>query len=219
MTEQQTTVEPTGLPQTSQGSSEQILEQVIRIGKKILPGFDIPEEQKVYYINLALYFSGHPGCAWDLKKGLLISGVVGTGKTLSMRIMAEATRKFKIINTRYVIRDYMAAQIPVSVIDKYGRSSFRITAHGTPDREIPFAYCFDDFGLENVSTKNYGNQQNIMEEVMLDRYDMFLAHGMITHCTTNLSPTMIEKYYGIRVRDRLREMVNYIELQGASKRK
>ena len=49
-----------------------------------------------------------------------------------------------------------------------------------------------------------------MGEILLSRYDLFVAKKIPTHLTTNLSASEIESLYGNRVRSRLREMVNLI---------
>jgi len=56
----------------------------------------------------------------------------------------------------------------------------------------------------------YGNQCSVMGEILLSRYDIFHAHGMITHLTTNLNSNENETMYGLRVRSRCREMFNLI---------
>ncbi len=63
-------------------------------------------------------------------------------------------------------------------------------------------YCFDDLGSEN-NTKYFGNDCNVMAEILLSQYDRFITHGTQTHITTNLSATEIEAFYGNRVRVRL----------------
>ncbi len=73
-------------------------------------------------------------------------------------------------------------------------------------------YCFDDLGTEN-NLKYFGNECNVMAEIILSRYDLFISKKLQTHITTNLSATEIEKYYGNRVRSRLREMVNLIAFE------
>lgn len=187
-------------------------------GKKIIPDFDITPDLEEYYINLFAYFKGYER-KFNPKKGLLICGDVGTGKTLSMQVMLKIFKNFRMVNTRYIVRDYFATKPPSSIIDLYGRDSFYRNPAGVLDRNRPKTICFDDFGLENVNVKNYGNEQNILEEIILDRYDEFRKCGMLTLATTNLSAEMIEETYGGRVRDRLREMMNYVTLTGESKRK
>jgi len=73
----------------------------------------------------------------------------------------------------------------------------------------PKTICFDDLGTEN-NLKYYGNECNVMAEILLSRYDIFTAKKIQTHITTNLSASEIENVYGNRVRSRLREMINLI---------
>lgn len=198
--------------------ASEILNIVTAVGKEMNPGFMINAEQEFYYIDLFNYFRGADG-RLDLNKGLLICGPVGTGKTFSMRLFQKMTRAFGIVTTRHIIRDYFAEKVPSTIIDKYGRESFYKSSMGVIDKKKPQTWCFDDFGLESVSVKNYGNEQNILEEIMLDRYDLALSCGMKTIVTTNLTPEMIEQNYGLRVRDRFRETMNYLTLTGETFRK
>jgi hypothetical protein len=73
----------------------------------------------------------------------------------------------------------------------------------------PKIYCFDDLGAEQ-SLKYYGNECNVMSEILLSRYDLFISQRMITHITTNLSASELEEIYGNRVRSRFRETVNLV---------
>ena len=71
------------------------------------------------------------------------------------------------------------------------------------------SYCFDDLGIEG-NLKYYGNECNVMAEILLSRYDLFVSQKIITHITTNLSASEIEELYGNRIRSRMREMFNLI---------
>lgn len=184
----------------------------------MFPAFEVRNHEENYYVNLYLYFSKQGGCIWDPAKGLLIAGHVGTGKTISFKIMQSIFYGFGIVNTRHVVRDYL--QAGVQILDKYGRDSFKHNgAHGAINYKNPITWCFDDFGQENTNTKLWGNPINVIEEIFCDRYEKFLEHGLLTHATCNVNEQLMEEAYGIRVRDRLRQMMNYILLTGDSKRK
>ena len=195
-----------------------MIEIITKKGLEFDSNFILDDENTEYYLDLFAYFKG---CnrGFDPKKGLLICGPVGTGKTLSIKVMQGLFKNFAIVDTRYIVRDYFATKPPSLIIDIYGRHSYRKSPAGVIDKSKPVTYCFEDFGLENVNVKNFGNEQNILEEIILDRYDEFLSKGMRTLATTNLTPKMIEDVYGDRVRDRLRQMMNYVALEGKSKRK
>ena len=78
--------------------------------------------------------------------------------------------------------------------------------------------CFDDLGTERQG-KHYGDAANVMEQIILNRYDNTNAPWYYTHITTNLTADEIENYYGTRVRSRMREMFNLITLEGEDRRK
>lgn len=136
----------------------------------------------------------------QLNKGILLSGPVGCGKTSLMSIL----RFFLSIDSRYVMKSCRDVSFEFiregyEVIIRYSRNSF--------NHDKPRVYCFDDLGTEN-NLKYFGNECNVLAEILLSRYDFFVSRGMITHITTNLNSTEIEDLYGIRVRSRMREMFN-----------
>jgi hypothetical protein len=81
----------------------------------------------------------------------------------------------------------------------------------TGGQPVAVRYCFDDLGVEQ-NLKYFGNECNVMAEILLSRYDIFTTKKIQTHITTNLSATEIEieNQYGNRVRSRLRELCNLI---------
>ena len=50
-----------------------------------------------------------------------------------------------------------------------------------------------------INLKYFGNECNVMAEILLSRYDLFISKKVLTHITTNLSATEIETHYGNRV--------------------
>lgn len=152
----------------------------------------------------------------SLKKGILLTGPIGCGKTSLMNLMRyiSAIHTHHImISTRRISFEFI--QDGYAVIQKYSENSF---VTGNQEWE-PKIYCFDDLGAENT-LKYFGNDCNVMAEILLSRYDLFISHGMITHITTNLSASEIETIYGNRVRSRLRESMNLIsfDFQASDKR-
>jgi hypothetical protein len=73
------------------------------------------------------------------------------------------------------------------------------------------SYCFDDLGIEPIG-RYYGRDCNVMGEVLLSRYELFLqTKGKVkTHATTNLNAEELEELYGNRVRSRMRDIFNLI---------
>lgn len=187
--------------------------KIITIGKTIIPEFKITPELEQIYFQLYTYFIKQD-TGLDLKKGLLLTGSIGTGKTTAMKIFSKMFA-FKIASTRYIIREFNITGM--EIIDQYGRDSYMMD--GVPLQKKPITVCFDDLGMEETNSQLYGNKANVVGEILLDRYDCFINSGMITHATTNLLISDLEKIYGDRIRDRLREMMNLIIFKGESLRK
>ena len=93
------------------------------------------------------------------------------------------------------------------IIHRYSRGSYSQTVYKN--------YCFDDLGVES-NLKYYGNECNVMAEILLSRYDLFISRKIKTHITTNLSASEIETIYGNRVRSRFRAMLNLIAFDKAT---
>jgi DNA replication protein DnaC len=138
----------------------------------------------------------------DLNKGLLLSGPIGCGKTSLMNLMKYITptdHKFYLKPCRDISFEFI--QDGYEVIHKYSK--------GKLYQSEPKIICFDDLGTEN-NLKYYGNECNVMGEILLSRYDIYISKNIQTHITTNLSASEIETYYGNRVRSRMRAMFNLI---------
>jgi len=151
----------------------------------------------------------------DLNKGILLSGPVGCGKTSLMKLinyMIPKADRYLMKSCREIGYDFIAQGY--QVLHSYSYQSFKMK-EGT---KVPKVYCFDDLGTEN-SLKYYGNECNVMAEILLSRYDLFIQRDMITHITTNLNAQEIEAIYGNRVRSRMREMFNLISFSDGSKDK
>ena len=171
------------------GNHFKILESDYPIIYKLIAYF-LKDEATCYQYNL------------NLNKGILLSGPVGCGKTSLMNLMKHLTpteHKFFVKPCRDISFEFI--QDGYQIIHKYSK--------GKLYESEPKTICFDDLGTEN-NLKYYGNECNVMAEILLSRYDIFTSKKIQTHITTNLSASEIENIYGNRVRSRLREMINLI---------
>ncbi|MEP0938187.1 MAG: ATPase [Ekhidna sp.] len=197
--------------QSSKFFFQECLSFLDKTGKKIYgQKFKVIEEDHPIIFKLFTYFFRDQENAnlfdIDLSKGILLMGPIGCGKTSLMNIMRfirSQEDQHLLISTRKISYDFI--QNGYQVIEKYSDRSFKFKT----DEWIPKYHCFDDLGVEN-SLKYFGNDCNVMTEILLSRYDYFISHKMLTHITTNLNSDEIEKNYGSRVRSRLREMMNVI---------
>jgi DNA replication protein DnaC len=180
------------------GKKFKILETDHEIIYKLIAYF-LKDEQACYQFNI------------DLEKGILLTGPIGCGKTSLMNLMKYLTateHKFFIKPCRDISIEFI--QDGYQIIHKY--------SIGKLYQSEPRTYCFDDLGTEN-NLKYFGNECNVMAEILLSRYDLFISKKLQTHITTNLSATEIEKQYGNRVRSRLRELCNLIAFENVAKDK
>ena len=165
----------------------------------------IETDYPIVYKLIAYFLKDEPTCfqyGINLNKGILLTGPIGCGKTSLMNLMKYLTateHKFFVKPCRDISFEFI--QDGYQIIHKY--------SIGKLYQSEPRTYCFDDLGTEN-NLKYFGNECNVMAEILLSRYDLFISKKLLTHITTNLSATEIEKHYGNRVRSRLREMVNLI---------
>lgn len=137
----------------------------------------------------------------DIKKGLLLSGPVGCGKTSLMKLLRHITphkRAYEIIPCRNTVFSFN--HLGYKTIEDYGNERF---------------YCFDDLGVEPTG-RHYGQNCNVMGEILLSRYDLFIKSKLKTHCTTNLNAQELEDRYGNRVRSRMRQLFNLVGFEESS---
>ena len=161
--------------------------------------FKIYKKDKDILLKLCSYFiKDKENCKKfdiDLDKGLLLTGPVGCGKTSLMKLLhflVPHQRKYVVMPCRNIV--FAFNHLGYKTIEDYGESSF---------------FCFDDMGVEPMG-RHYGKDCNVIGEILLSRYDLFLETNLKTHATTNLNAEELEDRYGNRVRSRMRELFNLI---------
>lgn len=174
------------------------------------PDYVIDESNKDIFNKLCAYFSGDADCETlfdiTLKKGIMLYGPVGCGKTSMMRMFADNSfRPFCINPVRIIADEYTVKDMGIVTLNKYStlapcypHQNYGHTATGR---------CFDDIGTEDIK-KNFGNESNVIQDVLYKIYDNQLLGNF--HGTTNLDGQGIEDAYGNRIRSRMREMFNVI---------
>ncbi len=131
----------------------------------------------------------------DPAKGILLTGPVGCGKTSFLKLLRYLVphqKEYQVIPCRNIA--FAFHHLGYKTIEDYGNSSY---------------ICFDDLGVEPVG-RFYGQDCNVLGEILLSRYELFLNHKVRTHATTNLNAGELEERYGTRVRSRMRQLFNLI---------
>lgn len=181
----------------------------------------IDENNANIFNMLCAYFSGDESFEsifdGSFKKGIMLHGPVGCGKTKMMEVFQENSfRPFVINPVRVVADEYTMKDGGANALIKF---STMVPAY--PQMNFGFdllGRCFDDIGTED-SKKNFGNEVNVIQDLLYKVYDNKLLGNF--HGTTNLNGQEIESAYGLRVRDRMKEMFNVINFgkQSPSRRK
>ncbi|SHE35404.1 hypothetical protein SAMN05444274_101139 [Mariniphaga anaerophila] len=176
------------------------------------------EDYGVIYRLLVYAIEDKAECArrnLDLRKGILLTGPIGCGKSTLMALIKyffPPGRQYQVKSTRDIGFEF--ENEGYKVITRYSRNQLN-PGQAVP---VPAIFCFDDLGVEQPY-KYFGNACNVMAEILLSRYDLFISKGILTHVTTNLSASEIEEKYGNRVRSRMREMFNLVAFDKSAKDK
>ncbi len=178
-------------------------------GKSLFgPQFKIYANDRDIIYNLSNYFIQDKekceNAGMDPDKGILFSGPVGCGKTSLMKLLkfiVPLQRPYSVVPCRNIV--FAFNHLGYKIIEDYGNGSF---------------FCFDDLGVEPMG-RHYGQDCNVMGEILLSRYELFLKSKLKTHATTNLNAAELEERYGNRVRSRMREMFNLIAFDESAKDK
>lgn len=204
-----------------------VLINILNVGKKYIPNFSFDPQSLKVYTSLIMYFFYDEGFEkltpnYNLNKGILIRGNVGVGKTLCLRVICDYLRligykeNYTIHCVADLVQDYFLHG--EESLQKHENHSFKSGSNGFMDYNQPFTRCYDDLGMEPKEIIHFGNKRNLMADILLKRYDMFITHKMKTIVSTNYNPNEIEKHYGNRIRSRMREMFNDIVFEGDDKR-
>lgn len=152
----------------------------------------------------------------SLEKGICLVGGFGVGKTWLMELFRRNQRQVFFMRNAKQIADEFEVD-GEGAMPKY-TNPFQNAINDSSTMYQPVSgLCIDDLGTEDVKV-HYGNKKSVIGDIIEKRYANGNS-GPLLHCTTNLKADQIEGYYGGRIRSRMREVFNFIELKGTDRRK
>lgn len=190
------------------------------------PAFKVDDQSRKIFNLLALYFTNSPefetqpefeSKGYSLKKGILLTGPVGVGKTELLRVFRKNKRQCFHLISVYEI-EAACQEKGVEYFQSYIR---HVPGWGGSEKvffQNKIGWAFDDLGRESI-VFDFGNKSDVISKIIQTRYllkDEVPFSGL--HVTTNLTPAEIEDRYDYAVRSRLREMFNYITIEGKDRR-
>lgn len=181
--------------------------------KKNDPGKEFIIDAKNHDLILCLirYFNGIESEQLMLSKGIMLVGEVGAGKSILLKAFSETlkimNRSFKVVSCQDVVFEYENT----GELNRYMGNEDGLSGK-------PAKICFDELGRETIPGVHYGNKRNVMQHIIAYRYNCWQNNGLLTHSTTNASPSELINIYGEHIADRIKEMFNWITLTGTSKR-
>jgi DNA replication protein DnaC len=181
-------------------TAEQIFEAVQVVGTRLYPNFVVDKYLYPVLAQLAYYFAQDPhfetlGEGYDLKKGLLLFGPVGAGKSILFKILAQIDRRFSF---RIAHCDELAETFikhGVGSLDPYTRPVGRL--------------YLDDLGTEIAKARNYDVRCNPLADILTRRER--LEPRPRTFASTNCDAETLERIYDERACSRMVAMFNFIE--------
>jgi len=139
---------------------------------------------------------------YSFNKGLLIRGVSGLGKTFLFQCVKD--------NQLNPIKIYSMIEIAEKV-QEAGYMELPITSGIT---------YLDDVGTEQPTVKHYGTEINFFKDFIEKYYLHNLQSNTFNRLivSTNNNAAELQEKYGFRVRSRMKDMFNFIDIKGSDMR-
>jgi DNA replication protein DnaC len=178
------------------------------IAKRLEPKFELNNNNTEVFNQLKYYFSNNSKFDGDLKKGILLIGGFGSGKTLAMEIFLI----YNIMLNRHRTMAFFNSSEIIDEFTKLGRPSIE---QFNKDYDV----LIDDLGSDSGKYYYFGSIDDPIEVLLSKRYIMFKDFGSRTHGISNLDVHGFKERFSCKMYDRMCEMFNVIALVGESWRR
>jgi DNA replication protein DnaC len=159
---------------------------------------------------LAKYAIQDPSTPMELNKGILFTGIQGTGKSILMEAFCKTLHKVQ----NWPVKEVDALELQRA----YRRGGSDMTHMEDMISDSQMLYI-DDISEEVDISNNYGTKVFIGYELLSIRHRKWFKKGFLTFATSNASTEDLGEKYGDRIESRIPEMFNVFALQGDDMRK
>jgi len=185
-------------PQESQKVTQEAIDKQSLVTLKGLQSEGILPRHKRIYDSMAKYLTETKlDCR---KKGLLLFGNPGTGKSFAVKVIA-AFRKIHL---------YTCDELE----EKHAESKEAFWQIIKEPKDI----IIDDLGTES-EVNDFGNKFELFEKAINERHRLFERYGTRTLITANMSGEAIKERYSERIYSRLHEMCECVNATGEDLRR
>lgn len=185
-----------------------VSEIITSLGKDFNKNFSI-EKEPLFSKYKEVYT-----CLSKREKGVLLIGNVGSGKSMMMRVMQrlfkDTESRFKWVNSSD-LKDMIEEVGVGNIKEMYGKG-------------LKMDLYIDEIGA-SLNSNHYGNNVNIISEIISERNELFVMSEFKTHFSSNVPPfsndagvKTLSNIYGERCYDRLAEMCELISWNSKSLR-
>jgi hypothetical protein len=172
---------------------------------KGIPEYKMTDDHRLLLRRFTKWIWSIPDESYDLKKGFLVIGIPGTGKTTIMEYISLWS---SLINKRPFKMCYAKKECD---------HAFESKATQLPNQFFKGNLCIDEVGHEKNFGKVWGKEVSYIGDLIESRYDT--RHLYLTHATTNIpikedKPFKLSDIYDKRIISRMHEMFNIFYLNG-----
>ena len=181
----------------------------------------VDDQNRKYILELLSYFSksekfGSQGVIKNtpsLNKGLFVFGSCGLGKS----DLFEIFRRMGFYLAKHgCMQMYFKGYTAKEIVNNRLEFSKKINERDPNIRKINIET--GNIYLDDVGTEPKFFSQELIGDILQERYSREKEYAFRTFITSNLNTTELSKRYGIQVEDRFREMFNIIKWDGDSRR-
>jgi energy-coupling factor transporter ATP-binding protein EcfA2 len=187
--------------------------------KTINKDFVIEDNNKEIVWNLIKYFTGNKSI-YDLKKGIMLCGSIGFGKTTllkSMRNFINETFHYNKNTFATTTKEQIIKENDIAsclYVDNENENEFGVKIKN------PKHVAYNELCADYSKLKNYGSDSNEIEiYFLMKRYDIYQDYRKLTHYTTNHMFNDLKAILPEKQIDRFKETCNIIQVTGNSRRK